>query len=60
MTQAGSTRVNKAIVTTVPYAYIADISEFPQKVEVLFSMGSVWKLISMERSVNAVWTIELE
>lgn len=53
-------RINKAIVTTVPYAYIADISEFPQKVEVLFSMGSVWKLISMERSVNAVWTIELE
>ncbi len=53
-------QVGRAITTTVPYAYIAHISQCPQEAEILFSMGSVWELMSIKRDVNAVWTIELK
>ena len=51
--------INEAISTTVPYAYIAEDARIPDEAELLFSLGSVWKLISVKKGRNAVWTIVL-
>jgi tetratricopeptide (TPR) repeat protein len=52
--------IDRKINHQIPYAYIADTkSAMPDEKEVLFSMGSVWRLASVKRNKAAVWTIVL-
>ncbi|CAF1225524.1 unnamed protein product [Didymodactylos carnosus] len=42
-----------------PYANIRQISRTEDGHEILFSIGSVWRIQSMENSDDSVWTIQL-
>lgn len=44
---------------TRTYAHIAEQSEFLQEQEVLFSIGSVWRIDSVELNDDRWWTIKL-
>ncbi|CAF1225543.1 unnamed protein product, partial [Didymodactylos carnosus] len=39
------------------YADIKDLSKFPEEHEVLFSMGFVWQIQSMDKGDHSFWTI---
>ena len=52
-------KINRGLLTAIPYADIAEFSCIPDEEEFLFSTGSVWKLLKIEDN-NELWTIELE
>lgn len=41
------------------YADISKDSQFPEEQEVLFSVGSVWKIISVDNIDNSYWEVKL-
>ena len=48
-------------IATKPYAYIRNYSAIPDEDEVLFSVGTVWRVISVNEDVQSgVWNIKLK
>lgn len=52
-------KIKKGMKSTIVYCDIVDHSCKPDEKEILFSMGSLWKLLKIENS-NGVWSIEVE
>ncbi|CAF3786097.1 unnamed protein product [Rotaria socialis] len=46
--------------STKPFAYISPYSNFPDESEVLFTLGSVFRLISISAGDDNLWTIRME
>ncbi|CAF4274418.1 unnamed protein product [Didymodactylos carnosus] len=47
-------------VTTKPFASIRQYSAMPHEDEILFSVGTVWRILNVKLNENGVWNIELE
>ncbi|CAF1416142.1 unnamed protein product [Didymodactylos carnosus] len=53
-------RLNIGINSQVPYASIQEQSQIPDEDEVLFSVGTVWRIKSVDRDEDKVWNIVLD
>ncbi|CAF1533546.1 unnamed protein product [Didymodactylos carnosus] len=47
-------------VTTKPFASIRQYSVMPDEDEILFSLGTVWRVLNVKLNENEVWNIDLE
>ncbi|CAF3583241.1 unnamed protein product [Rotaria socialis] len=52
-------KADPKIVTTQPFADISKHSEFSDEAEVLFMIGSIFRLKSIKRDENQVWIIQM-
>jgi tetratricopeptide (TPR) repeat protein len=50
--------INETTITKT-YAEISAVSQYPLEEEVLFSIGSVWRIDSVESNGNLWWTVKL-
>jgi hypothetical protein len=48
-----------AVVTTKSFAYISRDSNYPDKVEVLFSIGSCFRIVNVQRNDDQIWCIRM-
>ncbi|CAF1465298.1 unnamed protein product, partial [Didymodactylos carnosus] len=53
-------KLNIGIDSPVPYASIHKHSAFPDEHEVLFSIGTVWRIKSVDQGEDKVWNIVLD
>jgi hypothetical protein len=52
--------IDSKIGKKYPFASIEYLSKFPEEREVLFSIGSVFRIRSAEKNINGIWNVRLK